>query len=104
MAQRIFVGNLPFSATEAQLQQLFAQHGEVTSAEIVKDKFTDRSRGFGFVQMATPEAAAAAIAALNGYQMEGRALTVNEAKPRPEGGARSGGRGSRREFADGNRW
>jgi len=104
MAQRIFVGNLPFSATEAQLQQLFGQHGEVTSAEIVKDKFTDRSRGFGFVQMATPEAATAAIAALNGYQMDGRPLTVNEAKPRPEGGTRTGGRGSRREFADGNRW
>lgn len=96
MGQRIFVGNLPFSATEEQLNELFAKHGEVVSAEIVKDKFTDRSRGFAFVEMATNEAATAAIAALNGYQMNGRPLTVNEARSRKEGG-RSGG-------DSGNRW
>lgn len=96
MSQRIFVGNLPFSATEEQLHELFSKHGEVTSAEIVKDKFTDRSRGFAFVEMATNEAAQAAISALNGYQMNGRPLTVNEARSRKDGGRP--GRGS------GNRW
>lgn len=96
MSTRIFVGNLPFSATEAQLTELFSKHGEVTSAEIVKDRYTERSRGFGFVQMATPEAASAAIAALNGYQLDGRPLTVNVAKARTE---RSG-----RNEANGNRW
>lgn len=108
MSQRIFVGNLPFSATEAQLTELFGKHGEVSSAAIVKDKFTDRSRGFGFVEMATSEAATAAISALNGHEMDGRALTVNEAKPRTEGsGGRSfdrGNRSPRRSFASGNRW
>lgn len=96
MSTRIFVGNLPFSATEAQLTELFSKHGEVTSAEIVKDRYTERSRGFGFVQMATAEAAAAAIAALNGYQLDGRPLTVNVAKARTE---RSG-----RNEPNGNRW
>jgi RNA recognition motif-containing protein len=102
MGKRVFVGNLPFSATEDQLKTLFSQHGEVTSAEIVKDRFTERSRGFAFVEMATDEAAAAAVAALNQYQMDGRPLTVNEARVRTEGG-RSGGRGERRE-PSGNRW
>ncbi|MFO7652144.1 MAG: RNA-binding protein [bacterium] len=94
MSQRIFVGNLPFSATEGQLTELFGKHGEVTSASVVKDKMTDRSRGFAFVEMASNEAAAAAIAALNGFQMDGRALTVNVAKPRTEGDR--GDRGGRR--------
>lgn len=94
MSQRIFVGNLPFSATEGQLTELFGKHGEVTSASVVKDKMTDRSRGFAFVEMASNEAAAAAIAALNGFQMDGRALTVNVAKPRTEGGDRGGRRNS----------
>ena len=84
MSKRVFVGNLPFSVTEEQLRELFGQHGEVATAEIVKDKYTERSRGFGFVEMATDEAAAAAIAALSGYEMEGRQLTVNEARPRTE--------------------
>ncbi len=85
MSQRIFVGNLPFSATEEQLTELFGKHGEVTSSSVVKDKFTNRSRGFAFVEMASGEAASAAIAALAGYSMDGRALTVNIAKPRSEG-------------------
>jgi RNA recognition motif-containing protein len=98
MGKRVFVGNLPFSATEEQLRDLFAQHGEVTAAEIVKDRFTERSRGFAFVEMATDEAAAAAVAALNQYQMDGRPLTVNEARvrterPPREGGSGRGGRG-----------
>lgn len=96
MGRRVFVGNLPFGVTEDQLRDLFGQHGEVSSIEIVKDRFTERSRGFGFVEMATDDAAAAAVAALNQHQIEGRALTVNEAKPRTEGrprGGRSGGSG-----------
>ncbi len=101
MGKRVFVGNLPFSATEDQLRELFAQHGDVVSAEIVKDKFTERSRGFAFVEMATEEAAAAAVAALNQHQMDGRPLTVNEARARTEGrGPRGGGRGG----DSGNRW
>ena len=104
MGKRVFVGNLPFSATEDQLRELFSQHGEVSSAEIVKDKFTERSRGFAFVEMASDEAAAAAVAALNQYQMDGRPLTVNEARARTESrgprerGNRGGGEGG------GNRW
>ena len=108
---RIFVGNLPFSATESQLNELFSQHGEVVSAEIVKDRFTDRSRGFGFVEMADNAAAQAAISALNGHEMDGRPLTVNEARARSEGGPRGGGGGrdrgprrERRDFDSGSRW
>ncbi len=116
MAQRIFVGNLPFSATESQLTELFGKHGEVSSAEIVKDKFTQRSRGFGFIEMASNEAATAAIAALNGYELDGRPLTVNAARERSErgpggggGGGRSFGnrdrdRGPRRDFGTRGRW
>ena len=88
MGKRVFVGNLPFSATEEQLRELFSQHGEVSSVNIIKDKFTDRSRGFGFVEMATDEAVAAAIAALSGHKLDERELTVNEARPRTEGGGR----------------
>ena len=104
MGKRVFVGNLPFSATEDQLRELFSQHGEVASAEIVKDKFTERSRGFAFVEMASDEAAIAAVAALNQHQMDGRLLTVNEARARTESrgprerGNRGGGEGG------GNRW
>lgn len=102
MGKRVFVGNLPFSATDDQLRELFSQHGEVVSAEIVKDKFTERSRGFAFVEMATEEAAAAAVAALNQHQMDGRSLTVNEARARPEGRGPRGGNRSGGEA--GNRW
>ena len=103
MGKRVFVGNLPFSATEDQLRELFGQHGEVTSAEIVKDKFTERSRGFAFVEMATDEAAAAAVAARNQHQRDGRPLTVNEARARSESrGPRE--RGNRGGGEGGNRW
>ncbi len=84
MGKRVFVGNLPFSTTEERLRELFSQHGEVASVEIIKDKFTERSRGFAFVEMATDEAAAAAIAALNQFELEGRQLTVNEARARTD--------------------
>src|SRR5262245_52909800 len=93
MAQKLYVGNLTFDSTEDELLQLFSQYGEVQSAQIVTDRDTGRSRGFGFVEMATggPEA----IAALNGQDFKGRTLTVKEARPRKEGGG-GGGRGGYR--------
>jgi RNA recognition motif-containing protein len=96
MAKRIFVGNLPFSATEDQLRALFSAHGEVASVNIITDKFTNRSRGFAFVEMSVDAAAIAAIAAINQQQLDGRALTVNEARERSEGGPRPGGFGGGR--------
>lgn len=95
MARRLFVGNLPFSATETQLKDLFGQHGEVVSVNIVTDRFTNRPRGFAFVEMATDEAAQAAIAGLNGYTLEDRALNVNEARERTESRSSFGGRSQR---------
>jgi len=77
MGSKIYVGGLPFAATESQLTTLFAAHGTVESARVIADKFTGQSRGFGFVEMSTPEEAKAAITALNGTQMDGRSLTVN---------------------------
>lgn len=95
MSTKIYVGNLPWRATDAQLTQLFSAHGEVSEARVVTDRETGRSRGFAFVSMATPEAARAAIAALNGHNLEGRALVVNEANEQRPGGAgrRPGGGG-----------
>ena len=100
MGSKLYVGGLPYSATESQLTTLFAEHGTVESARVVADKFTGRSRGFGFVEMSTTEEAKAAITALNGSQMDGRSLTVNEAKPMEPrfGGGGGGGGGS----GDGN--
>ncbi|TAJ09483.1 MAG: RNA-binding protein [Nitrospirae bacterium] len=93
MGSKIYVGGLPYSATESQLNDLFAVHGAVESARVITDKFTGQSRGFGFVEMATAEEAKAAIAALHGTQMDGRTLTVNEAKPQePRTGGGGGGR------------
>lgn len=92
MSLKLYVGGLPYAATESQLTTLFAEHGTVESARIVSDKFTGQSRGFGFVEMSTTEEAQAAITALNGSQMDGRSLTVNEAKPMEP---RSGGGGGR---------
>jgi RNA recognition motif-containing protein len=94
MSTNIYVGNLSFQTTSDDLRELFAQHGTVTRAQIVSDRDTGRSRGFGFVEMS--EGGDAAIAALNGAQVGGRTLTVNEAKPRedrPRSGAGNGGRG-----------
>lgn len=79
MGKKIYVGNLNYSTKEDQLEELFSSYGKVESAVIVSDKFTDRSRGFGFVEMETDEAAAAAIEALNGNELDGRQLKVNEA-------------------------
>ena len=97
MGKKLYVGNLSYQVDSSALQELFTPHGTVESAEIISDRDTGRSKGFGFVQMANDSEAAAAIAALNGQQHEGRALTVNEARPREErprgGGGGGGGRG-----------
>ncbi len=106
MGSKIYVGGLPYSATESQVEELFAQHGTVESAQVITDKFTGQSRGFGFVEMSSPSEAQAAIAALNTTQLDGRTLTVNEAKPmapRTGGGGFGGGhsdenRGIRNRF------
>jgi RNA recognition motif-containing protein len=99
----IYVGNLADSVTEDELREAFEAHGQVSSARIITDKFTGRSRGFGFVEMPSDDEAHAAISALNGTELKGQPLTVNEARPRPEGrrgggrrggGPRRGGRGS----------
>ncbi len=90
---RIYVGNLSFQATDADLQELFQQHGEVTSAQVIIDRYSMRSRGFGFVEMPNGSEAEAAIAALNGNEHQGRQLTVNEARDRREGGGGGGGGG-----------
>jgi cold-inducible RNA-binding protein len=84
METKIYVGNLPFSATEEELKTLFSQAGTVTSVAVIMDKFSGRSRGFGFVEMSTPEETQAAITKFNEYQMGDRALRVNLAKPREE--------------------
>ena len=89
----IYVGNLPFSATESELQELFGQYGQVSRASVVMDRETGRSRGFGFVEMANDNEAQAAIAALNNKDHGGRALVVNVAKPREAGGGGRGGFG-----------
>jgi cold-inducible RNA-binding protein len=91
MSTKIYVGNLAFSITENDLQDLFSQHGPVTETAIVQDRATGQPRGFGFVTMATSEGAKAAITALNGKDFQGRALTVNEARPREERGGGGGG-------------
>lgn len=78
----IYVGNLPFRTTSDELEQIFSEHGEVTGAQVITDRDTGRSRGFGFVEMASEEEARAAISALNGHNLDGRNLTVNVAKAR----------------------
>jgi RNA recognition motif-containing protein len=111
----IYVGNLSYQATEDDLQSAFSPHGEVTSVAIIRDKFSNQSKGFGFVEMANDEDAKAAIEALNGMELKGRQLRVNEARPREErsgGGGRrggfgggGGGRGGRhRDEGEGQRW
>jgi RNA recognition motif-containing protein len=92
MGKKLYVGNLSYDVDSSELEQLFAQHGQVVSAQIINDRDTGRSKGFGFVEMANDAEADAAITALNGQQHNGRALTVNEARPREERGG-GGGRG-----------
>ena len=95
MGKKLYVGNLSYTVDSSELEQLFSQHGQVVSAQIINDRDTGRSKGFGFVEMANDDEAEAAIAALNGQEHGGRALTVNEARPREDrgGGGGGGGRG-----------
>jgi len=101
MATKLFVGNLSFNSTEGDVLDLFKQAGNVVKCELIVDKFTNKSRGFAFVEMGSQEEANAAVAQLNGKELDGRALTVNEARPREErprgdfGGGRGGGGGGR---------
>ncbi len=90
MAKNIYVGNLPFSTTDDELNDLFSPHGTIKAARVIKDRITERSRGFGFVEMDNDEEADKAIAAMNGKDLDGRPLKVSEAKPREE---RRGGGG-----------
>jgi RNA recognition motif-containing protein len=102
MSTKLFVGNLSFNTTENDLQDAFAAHGQVVETNLMMDRTTGRPRGFGFITMSTPEEAQKAIEAMNGAQLDGRALTVNIARPReerPPGGG--GGRGPRREYGGG---
>ena len=102
MGSKLYVGGLPYSVTEGSLRELFSAHGTVESANVISDKFTGQSRGFGFVEMSSSGEAQSAIQSLNGTQFEGRSLTVNEAKPMAKrdnfgggggrGGDRDGGR------------
>jgi RNA recognition motif-containing protein len=93
MATKLYVGNLSFRTTSEELREAFASVGTVESASVIEDRETGRSRGFAFVEMATPEEATAAIEAFNGKDFGGRNLTVNEAKPRTDRGGGGGGRG-----------
>lgn len=97
----IYVGNLSWGLKDQDLANLFAPFGEVSSAKIVTDKFTQRSKGFGFVEMANDEEAQAAIAQLNGTEVEGRSLVVNESRPKQEGGGGGGGGYKKRNFGGG---
>jgi cold-inducible RNA-binding protein len=108
MGRRLYVGNLPYKATDEELTTLFGRVGTVASARVMRDNATGRARGFAFVEMATDEEAQKAITEFNQYQMEGRALVVNEARPRAEGGARvfgggGGGFGDSSDFSGGRR-
>ena len=94
MGKKLYVGNLPYSVGDSELQRLFEAHGSVVSAQVIMDRDTGRSKGFGFVEMGNDSEAQAAIADMNGKEVDGRSLTVNEARPKPEGGGgRGGGRG-----------
>lgn len=94
MTMKLYVGNLPFSTTSTDLTELFSQAGTVESASVIEDRATGRSRGFGFVEMASSDEGTAAITQFNGKEMKGRNLTVNEAKPRENRGGGGGGRGN----------
>lgn len=93
MGKKLYVGNLPYSMGSSELEQLFTQHGSVTSAQVIEDRETGRSKGFGFIEMGSDQDAEAAIKSLNGQQFEGRSLTVNEARPREDRGGGGGGYG-----------
>lgn len=96
MGKKLYVGNLAYGITDGDLDKMFAAHGTVRSAQVIMDRDTGRSKGFGFVEMNSDQEAQAAITALNGKEFEGRALTVNEARPKEERGGGGGGGGGRR--------
>lgn len=102
MGSRLYVGNLPYSATEDQLTELFSRAGQVDNVRVMRDMATGRARGFAFVEMASDEHAQKAISELNEYQMDGRPLVVNEARPKTEGGF-GGGAGNRGRSGGGGR-
>jgi RNA recognition motif-containing protein len=106
MGNKLYVGGLAYSVTEGQLEQVFAEHGTVESARVITDKFTGQSRGFGFVEMSSDAEAQKAIEALNGSEVEGRNLTVNEARPmeKRSGFGGGGGGGGGRSGGGRNRW
>ncbi len=113
MGNKVYVGGLPYSTTDGTLEELFSAHGTVESARVITDKFTGQSRGFGFVEMGSDGEAQKAIEALNGTEVEGRTLTVNEARPQEKrsgfgGGGGGGGGGGRRNSGGGggrrDRW
>ncbi len=101
MGKKLYVGNLPYSVGNNDLQRLFEAHGSVVSAQVIMDRDTGRSKGFGFVEMGNDSEAQAAIADMNGKEVDGRSLTVNEARPKPEGGSNRGGRGGRGGYGGG---
>ncbi len=104
MGNKIYVGGLPFSTTDGALQELFSGHGTVESARVITDKFTGQSRGFGFVEMGSNDEAQQAIEALNGTEVDGRTLTVNEARPQEKrSGFGGGGGGGRKNSGGGGR-
>jgi RNA recognition motif-containing protein len=95
MGRKLYVGNLAYSVTDATLSEMFSAHGTVQSAQVIMDRDTGRSKGFAFVEMGSDQQAQAAASALNGKEVDGRALTVNEARPKTEGGGRGGYGGGR---------
>jgi len=101
MGKKLYVGSLSYNVSSAELKTQFGAFGTVASADVIMDKETGRSKGFGFVEMSTDEEAQAAITGMNGKEIDGRAIVVNEARPRPEGGAGGGGRGG---FGGGRRF
>jgi len=103
MGRRLYVGNLPYSATEEQLTDLFGRAGQVDNVRVMRDMATGRARGFAFVEMASDEAAQKAVTEFNEYNMDGRPLVVNEARPKPEGGFGGGNRGPGGRSGGGNR-
>jgi RNA recognition motif-containing protein len=101
MGKKLYVGNLTYNVGDRDLEQMFAPHGTVQSAQVIMDRETGRSKGFGFVEMGSDQEAQAAIAALHGKENEGRALTVNEARPKESGGGRGGSGGGRGGYGGG---
>ncbi|HEY3302740.1 MAG TPA: RNA-binding protein [Candidatus Binatia bacterium] len=104
MGNKLYVGGLPYSVTEGRLQEIFAAHGTVESAKVISDKFTGQSRGFGFVEMSSGSEAQKAMEALNGTQLDGRTLVVNEAKPMAPRDGGGGNRGGGNRGGGRDRW